>query len=130
MKKIIATVMALTLCLSFCLSTSATNISNIYTYGDVEVVFSENSSFDADMQQYIANIMVNGDDDATAYNLWCNMFGHKETIESVETITHKVYLDAPRCLSQLWEIHACTRCNEVLEQILLSELYIYCCPEE
>ena len=130
MKKIISVLMALTLCLSFCLSASAANVANIYTFGNVDVVFAEDSSFDADVQQYIADIMVNGDDGATAYNLWCTLFGHKETIESVETITHKADPLSPRCLSQLWEIHACTRCNEVLEQILLSEAYIVCCPEE
>ena len=130
MKKIIAFLIALTLCLSFCLSASAANVSNVYTFGDVDVVFAENSSFDADVQQYIADIMINGDDGTTAYNLWCNLFGHKETIESVETITHKARTLSPRCLSQLWEIHACTRCNEVLEQILLSQAYIVCCPEE
>lgn len=130
MKKIIATVIALTLCLSFCLSASAANVSNVYTFGDVDVVFAENSSFDADVQQYIANIIVNGDDGGTTYNLWCSLFGHKETTECVETISHEVRTLSPRCLSQLWEIHACTRCNEILQQILLSEEYIICCPEE
>lgn len=130
MKKIISILIALTLCLSFCLSASAANVANVYTFGDVDVVFAEDSSFDADVQQHIADIMVNGDDGATVYNLWCNLFGHKETIESVETITHKVDSVAPRCLSQIWDIYACTRCNEVLQQKLLSEAYIFCCPEE
>ena len=74
--------------------------------------------------------MVNGDDDITTYNLWCNMFGHKETVESVETITHKARTSSPRCLSQIWDVYACTRCNEVISQELLSQLYIDCCPEE
>ena len=130
MKKIVAIIMASILCLTFCISASATNNENIYTYGDTQVIFAEDSCFDVDMQQYIADIMVNGDDGATTYNLWCNLFGHNESIEYVETIKHKVDTVAPRCLSQHWEIYACTRCNEVLNMILLSEIYIYCCPEE
>ena len=130
MKKLIAVLMALTMCLSFCLSAGAANAIGVYTYGDIEVIFAEDSSFDEETQQYIANIMVNGDDGATTYNLWCNLFGHKETIESVETITHKVDPLSPRCLSQIWDIYACTRCNTVLQQRLLSEEYIVCCPEE
>ena len=129
MKKIISLALALLLSVSFCIAASAVDVENTYFYGDVEVVFAEDSSFSEEMKQHIADYIVNGDDGATTYNLMCTLFGHKETSEVVLTTSHKVRATNPRCLQQMWEIHACSRCNEALDQILLSETYIDCCPE-
>ncbi len=130
MKKIVALALAMILSLSFCMAVNAAGVEYTYKYGDIEIVFAKNSSFSEEMKHHIADCVVNGDDGATTYNLLCTLFGHKEAVESVTTITHKVGTKSPRCLQQLWEVHACTRCNESLDIILLGEAYIYCCPED
>ena len=129
MKKITALVLAVVLSVSFCLVVSAEDIEYTYSYGGVEVIFAEDSSFTEEMKQHVVELLANGNDGVTTYNLMCTLFGHKETVEGVTTISHKVRTTAPRCLQQVWEIHACSRCNEALSQILLSEAYIYCCAE-
>ena len=128
MKKIIALVLATILSLSLFTTAGATNSE--YTYGDVEIVFEEDCTFSKEMKQKIADYIVNGDDGATTYNLLCTVFGHKETVEAVGSISHKVSPTHPRCLRQTWEVHACSRCEEALDIILISESYITCCPEE
>ena len=128
MKKIIALTLAMILSLSLFITVGATNVK--YTYSDVEIEFEEDCTFSEEMKQKIADYIVNGDDGATTYNLLCTLFGHKEEVTGVTTTSHKVRTTNPRCLMQGWEVHACTRCEEALDVILLGESYIDCCPEE
>ena len=130
MKKTIAFALAITLCLSFCMYVSASDAGYIYSYGDIEIVFAENSSFSEEMKQHTVEYIVNGDDGVATYNLLCTLFGHKEEVESVITISHKVSSYDPRCLRETWEVHACSRCNEALDMIEIGRSYITCCPEE
>ena len=127
MKKIVAFVLAMIMFLSFCLAVGATDIKNVYYYGDVEIIFEEDSTLSEEMKQIIADYIVNGDDGASTYNLLCTLFGHKETVETVATISHKVRTTHPRCLRQTWEVSGCTRCEQALGMVLLSESYITCC---
>lgn len=131
MKKYISLFLTIVLCLSFVLSVNATN-GTVYSYNGIEVVFEENSTLSESMKLQVAEMLVNGvsdGEDVAAYNLLCSLFGHKNTLETVETIQHKVDTEAPRCLSQIWELNICTRCENV-EETLLYEEYIFCCPEE
>ena len=130
MKKIIALVLAMIFTMSFYVSVSAANVENTYIYGDFEIVFVENSSFSDEMKQHVADYIVNGDDGATTYNLLCTLFGHKETVEAVTTISHKLRATHPRCLRQTWQVTGCTRCEEALGMVLISETYITCCAED
>lgn len=130
MKKIIAFILATILTLSFGVSASAADVGNTYTYGDLEIVFAEDSTFSDEMKQCIADYISNGDDGASTYNLLCTLFGHKETVELVGTIYHKVSPTNPRCLRQTWEVYGCTRCEEALGMTLLGETYITCCAED
>ena len=128
MKKIIALTLAMVLCFSLFMTASATDYK--YTYGDIEIIFDEECDFSEEMKQKIIDYVINGNDGASTYNLLCSLLGHKETEETIATISHKVRDTHPRCLRQTWELHACTRCEEALDLILLSESYITCCPEE
>lgn len=130
MKKIIAIILAMILALSFCLNVNAADVENTYHYGDVEFIFAEDSPLSEEMKQKIVDYIINGDDGASTYNLLCTLFGHKETIECVTTISHKVRDTHPRCLRQTWEVTGCTRCEEALGMVLLSESYITCCEED
>lgn len=129
-KKIIAFVLALILTMSFGFVANAANVKNTYTDGTLEIIFAEDSTLSNEMKQHISDYIVNGDDGASTYNLLCTLFGHKETVETVATISHKVDPKNPRCLKQVWEVTGCTRCEEALGMILLGETYITCCPED
>lgn len=131
MKKYISLFLTIVLCLSFVLSVNATN-GTVYSYNGVDVFFEENSALSEGMKLQVAEMLVDGasgGEDIATYNLWCSLFGHKNTLETVETIQHKVDTEAPRCLSQMWELNICTRCENV-EETLLTQKYIDCCPEE
>ena len=130
MKKILALLLAMMLSVSFCMTVSATDVENTYHYGNFEIVFEKGSAFSEETKQVIADYIVNGDDGATTYNLMCTLFGHKETVEAVTTISHKVRTTDPRCLRQRWEVSACSRCNEALGMTELSRTYITCCAED
>lgn len=130
MKKIIAFVLSMIMTLSFCLSVSAADVNNTYYYGDIEIIFAEDSTLSEEMKPKIADYVVNGDDGTSTYNLLCTLFGHKETTELIATISHKVSPTHPRCLRQTWEVTGCTRCEEALGMVLLSESYITCCEED
>ena len=130
MRRIISLVLATILTFSLCLTVSAANVESAYNYGDIEIVFEENSALSEEMKQHIANYIANGDDGISTYNLLCTLFGHKETIECVTTIYHKVAPTHPRCLRQIWEVSGCTRCEQALGMTLLSESYITCCAED
>ena len=131
MKKFISLCLATILCLSFAFSVNATG-GTVYSYNGVDVVFEENSLLSESVKIQVAEMLVNGasaQEDIATYNLWCSLFGHNNTTESVTTIQHKVDTVAPRCLSQIWELNVCTRCENV-EETLLTQKYIDCCPEE
>lgn len=130
MKKIIAFILAMIMCLSVCWGVSAADIESTYHYDYVEIMFAEDSTLNEEMKQKIADYIINGDDGVSTYNLLCTLLGHKETIEYVATISHKVSPTHPRCLRQTWEVTGCTRCEEALGMVLLSESYITCCEED
>ena len=44
-------------------------------------------------------------------------------------IKHKALSVAPRCADQLYEVVTCTRCD-YMDATLVSQLFIYCCPED
>lgn len=131
MKKYVSILLAIVLCLSFSFSVVAKG-ENVYSYNGVDVIFEENSILSENMKLYVAEILVNGssaEEGIATYGMWCDLVGHNYTVESVTTIQHKVDPVAPRCLSQVWELHICTMC-EHFEETLLTQNYIFCCPEE
>lgn len=132
MKKYISVCLAIVFCLSFSLSVSAAE-ENVYCYNGVEVVFEADSVLSESAKLSVAKMLVTGNFDSgdiKSYNLLCDAFGHKTTVETVETIQHKADDVEPRCLSQIWELTICERCETLVEETLLNQLYIYCCPEE
>ena len=104
-------------------------IGNTYQIENVIVIFSEDSQLSIEQQESIAQLLVNPEYGVAQANLICNIFGHKNSIEGVKTITHKVSATSPRCLEELFTITTCSRCNEsTVERD--AYYYISCCPEE
>ena len=130
MKRIVAIVMFVTLAIFSTLGVSAdTSVGNTYQIEDVTVVFDANSQLSVEQQEMIAQLLVNPEYGVSQANLICNIFGHKNTVEGVTTITHKAKANNPRCLQELFTITTCSRCNEsTVERNAMS--YITCCPED
>ena len=130
LKRLILIVMLVTLTVCATLGVSADTISgNTYQVGNVTVVFDADSQFSIAQQENIAQLLVNPEYGVAQANLICNIFGHKNSMEGVTTITHKVSATSPRCLQEFFTITTCSRCNEsTVERDGMC--YISCCPED
>lgn len=130
MKKIsiVLMVIALTICSVFGVSADG-NVGNTYQIDNVTVIFDVDSQLSNDQQEAIAHLLVNSEYGVAQANLICNIFGHKNTMEGVTTITHKVLEESPRCLEELFTITTCSRCNESTVE-RNAYYYISCCPED
>ena len=130
MKRLVTVVMLVTLTIFATLGVSAdTNAGNTYQIENVTVVFDVDSQLSVEQQEMIAQLLVNPEYGVSQANLICNIFGHKNTVEGVMTITHKAKANSPRCLEEFFTITTCSRCNEsTVERDGMS--YITCCPED
>ena len=130
MKKTITLLMVLIICVFATLSVSADEVAgNIYEIENVTVAFDADSQLSAEQQEMIAQLIVNPEYGTSQANLICNIFGHKNTQESVSTVTHKVIEESPRCFQEFFIITTCSRCNESTVE-RTGFRYITCCPED
>ena len=127
MKKLLVSMLTIILSFTLILTTSASG--NIYNLDGITIEFSDNSSFTPATQAAIVQMIINDQEisSTTTYNLLCTLFGHKESTESFIIIEHCVSNTAPRCLQSLQDITAYTRCETVLDIVVLSQGYIFCC---
>ena len=121
-------VVVLTLCSTIGVSADS-NSGNTYQIDNVTVIFDVDSQFSIEQQEVIANLIVNPEYGVAKANLICNIFGHKNTSETVVTITHKVLAETPRCLQENFTVTTCSRCDESTVE-RNSYGYIFCCPED
>lgn len=130
MKKIISILLVMFLLTTFCVTSTAGEATNdIYTINNKTIIFYEASVFTADEQQVIAELLANSDQVHSTYGLMCTLFGHKNTSETVETITHCVEAKSPRCLRETFLVTKCSRCGETTTE-RINYAYISCCPED
>ena len=132
MKKAISFIVATFIIFMFCFSpTAAGNESNVYSFGNTEIIFEELSQFDAETKNLIIAYLLFDDSIGDGHgtnnpeNIICDIFGHKYTTETVITITHNVRETQPTCLEETYDVSVCSRCNHV-ESTLISQIYIYC----
>jgi hypothetical protein len=130
MKKAIAVLMVFVIIVCTTLSVSADEVvGNIYEIEDVTVVFDPDSQLSTEQQEMIAQLIVNPEYGTSQANLICNIFGHKNTQESVSTVTHMAKETNPRCFQEFFIITVCSRCNESTVE-RTGYRYITCCPED
>ena len=130
MKKLTIVFMVITIMICATFGVSADIIGgNTYQIENVTVIFDTNSQLSVEQQEMIAQLLVNPEYGISQANLICNIFGHKNSMEGVTTITHKVKANSPRCLEEFFTITTCSRCNEsTVERDGFG--YITCCPED
>lgn len=100
--------------------------NNIIEYQETTIVFEQNSQFSEEEQQYIAQVIVDGDPEIMPMGLVCTLFGHKDVTEKVITVDHCVSSTQPRCLERVYYVTTCSRCSR-MEKTLISEQQITCC---
>ncbi len=97
----------------------------ICNFESVEFIFT-NENIDDELAEKIINAFSKQSSESTTYGILCNLFGHKyESSEELTVITHKAYDSAPRCLRQIYDCSACSRCDFV-EKTFVAEARIYC----
>ena len=134
MKKLVKrlTMIFMVVILTFCAicGVSADTIGgNTYQIENVTIIFGADSQLTIEQQENIAQLLVNPEHGIAQANLICNIFGHKNSMEGVTTITHKAKANSPRCLEEFFTITTCSRCNEsTVERDGFG--YITCCPED
>ena len=129
MKKFFVFIISAVLILSICFSSTAANIQYTYNYGNVSVIFNDNTHFSEASRKHIADMLAgeNGaDSEIEPYGIAC-LFGHKYVTENVITITHCASDTQPRCLEEIFEISECSRCGKTKTE-RISYTYIACCP--
>ena len=130
MKKLICALLATILFTVFCVtSVAGESANNIYTINNKTIIFDENSVFTIEEQEIIAEMLANPEYEHSTYGLMCNLFGHKNTSETVIAITHCVDTKSPRCLQENFIVTTCSRCGETTTE-RASYSYITCCPED
>ena len=130
MKRLFSILLATTLLFSFAISTSASNeVGNTYEIGNITVIFDASSAFSPEKQELVANQIVSPESGIATAGLICTLFGHKNTTETVVTITHKATETDPRCFEELFAVTSCSRCDET-STVRTGFRYISCCPEE
>lgn len=126
MKKAFTILLTILLVCTLCLSAHAhTNSPFVYEYDNKTIIFEGNTLFDATQRQNIISVLLNGDDGIAPCGLAC-LFGHNYEIEYVTTITHCASDTQPRCLEEVFEIEACTRCDKA-NVTQIASYYITCC---
>ena len=127
MKKVISITLVFIIAMFACIGAFAeTGSSNMIDIDHVTVIFEEDSMFTPEEQQYIAEMLVYGNENATTLGIGC-LFGHKYVEENVSMITHCVNPTDPRCLQEKFFIQTCSRCGKTNTEIINSK-YISCCP--
>lgn len=96
---------------------------------EVSVIFGENCSLTSEQRTLIVNLLVNHTEMSGNRNLWCSLFGHKTTIETVTVIKHKVSDTQPRCWKEIYEVTICSRCDYAEEAYICGN-FIYCCSDD
>ena len=105
----------------------------IYTYefGNVDVIFDENTQFSETERMDIVALLVSDNlyeyngNIAHPENIICTIFGHNYTTEVVIAITHNVRDTQPTCLEETYEVSICSRCDNIQSE-LIGTKYIYC----
>ncbi len=130
MKKFVSILLVTVLMISASISVSADEMSgNTYNIDNVTVIFDENSQFSNEKQEAIANLLVNPEYGVATAGILCNLLGHKNTTETVVTITHCYNVESPRCMQEIFAVTTCSRCDEsTVERLGYS--FITCCPED
>lgn len=127
MKRITLIVLIVILTISACIGVSAdTTNTNTLEVDNVTVIFEDNSTLTMEEKQYIAELIVHGENGVSTYGIAC-LFGHKYVEESVTTITHCVNDSQPRCLKEFFLIKHCSRCDKTITE-RTGFKYITCCP--
>lgn len=129
MKKTVVLLLTFICVCSFCINTYASNEQTTFSVGNIEIVFSDESTLTYAQRNTIVEHLVQGSSNIQTYGLICNLFGHKNTTEFVTTITHCANITSPRCLEECWEVTICSRCENT-ETTRLTYYFIDCCPED
>ncbi len=134
MKRIISALMCLVLLCVAASSVSAAGDNGVYRYeidGVEYTVTFEDDGLSSDAEEAIAESLVGlRDDSAHTYGLGCILFGHDWAVRQAYVTQHKARATEPRCIMRTYDVTYCEDCDEIKERLLVSSVYISCCPKD
>ena len=147
MKRIISVFLTLIFLMSVFLipstANASENVETVFTYGEITVIFSEDSTLTLAQRREIAGTIANShshaehtecedheckdnaEQPAQQRNILCNIFGHKKKTESITVVEHCVRENAPRCKETFGDLTTCSRCN-YSDFVEITSSYIFC----
>ena len=132
MKRIVSIIMCLVLFTAAIPVVSASDENGVYIYeidGVEYTVEFVDDDISPDKMEMIAETLVGlRDGSAQTYGLGCTLFGHDYVTKAVLVTEHKVRASIPRCLQHTYNVTYCEDCDYTKSQVLVSSIYIDCCP--
>ncbi len=130
MKKILLIVLCILMSITAYADTEAVYKFEYEELG-ITIIFEENSNFNSEERQYLADVFAYGDsatENSTAYSM-CWLTGHDYQYDYISTIEHKGSAKAPRCYKTTYKVETCSKCDH-MEYTAISSVFIPCCPED
>lgn len=129
MRKIITTLVALTLIVLFCIPAFASDNHDIGDSSNIEVIPPDDCTLTDIQKQNITNHLMGNENEIptiTTFSIICTLFGHDLTVQFWKVIQHKYYDNTPRCLSTYYDVSICSRCDYV-RSTWVSDARLPCC---
>lgn len=134
MKRIVTIMMCFVLLIGASSVVSATGETGVYEYEINNIEYTvefEDNNISPDTMEMIAETLVGlRDGSAQTYGLGCTLFGHDYVTEKVYVTEHKARASVPRCLKRKYNVTYCEDCDYTKSQVLVSSVYIDCCPAD
>lgn len=130
MKKVVTAVLACILVSMLSMMVVASDSQTAIYYDDVDVTvcFESDTSLTDTQMQRIADIIAY-DIPVVESRAWCWLTGHDKTTQTVTAVHHKQLTYDPRCLLKVYHVTTCANCD-YYEEVLSSQSYISCCPND
>lgn len=129
MKRLLITVLTITLLLPLGVYSSANNTETSYSFIfdgiDIAVTgtMTEDEAYDLAYVLYCEEMGIILPMPCAP----CDISGHYYKYYNSSSTIHKAYSSAPRCAVNTYYVTSCTKCNSIISKILLSTERINCC---
>ncbi len=132
MKKILIAILSAIICASLLTSVASADSSDsseskyVYIEGNTEVRIEKRDMTEEQIQIILYAMLGKEYDAPQIHNEICATCDHTYKNTQSNIIRHKVYASQPRCVSILYSVDVCTKCNAV-KTTKISETRVICC---
>jgi len=124
--KAILKILVLTLAILMSVITITAAEVNKTKNNNFEVTPPEDTIFTEIQQKNIIDYLTKNKELPVSKGLTCILFGHDTAIERWTLTYHKEHASAPRCIRNVYDVSACSRCDYMASDLVLS-IRVFCC---